>query len=144
MQTIVLTGISGFIAKHIALQLLNAGYAVRGTLRNAARADEVRAALTPHLKDPATLANLTFHTADLERDSGWAEVMAGAAAVMHTASPFPIKAPKHPDDLIRPAVEGTRRVLTAAADAKVTRVILTSSTVAVYDETGPVAQNESN
>ena len=144
IQTIVLTGISGFIAKHMALQLLNAGYAVRGTLRNSAREAEVRAALAPHLTDAKALSHLTFHIADLEQDAGWADVMAGADAVLHTASPFPIKAPKHPDDLIRPAVAGTRRVLTAAADAGVTRVILTSSTAAVYDETGPAAQNEAN
>jgi dihydroflavonol-4-reductase len=144
MQTIVLTGISGFIAKHVALQLLNAGYAVRGTVRNPARGDQVRAAIAPHLTDPAALDRLTFHTADLENDAGWADTMAGSAAVIHTASPFPIKAPKHPDDLIRPAVDGTRRVLMAAANAGVDRIILTSSTVAVYDETGPAAQDESN
>jgi dihydroflavonol-4-reductase len=144
MQTIVLTGISGFIAKHVALQLLGAGYAVRGTLRSPSRADEVRAAIAPHLTDPKSLEHLSFHTADLESDAGWPDAMAGADAVMHTASPFPIKSPKHPDDLIRPAVEGTRRVLTAAAAAGITRVILTSSTVAVYDETGPDRQDESN
>jgi dihydroflavonol-4-reductase len=144
MQTIILTGISGFIAKHIALQLLQAGYAVRGSLRNASRADEVRAAIRPHLADPALLEHLTFQTADLETDTGWTQLMAGGAAVIHTASPFPIKAPKHPDDLIRPAVEGTRRVLRAAADAGITRIILTSSTAAVQDQTGPANQDESN
>jgi dihydroflavonol-4-reductase len=144
MQTILLTGISGFIAKHIALQLLNSGYAVRGTIRTPARAAEVRAAVALHLTDPTTIDRLSFHTADLEQDAGWPAAMAGISAVIHTASPFPIKAPKHPDDLIRPAVEGTRRVLTAAADAGVARVILTSSTVAVVDETAQGEQNEAN
>jgi dihydroflavonol-4-reductase len=143
-ETILLTGISGFIAKHIALQLLNAGYAVRGTIRTPARADEVRMALSPHLTDPASIVRLTFHTADLELDAGWAAAMAGVAAVIHTASPFPIKTPKDPNDLIRPAVEGTGRVLMAAKEAGVTRVILTSSTIAVIDETQHGEQNESN
>lgn len=143
-RTILLTGISGFIAKHIALQLLNAGYAVRGTIRSPRRADEVRTAIAPHLLQPQAIENLTFHTADLEHDAGWAEAMQGVAAVMHTASPFPIKTPKHPDDLIRPAVEGTRRVLKAAAAASVMRVIVTSSTVAVVDETSRGMQDESN
>lgn len=70
--------------------------------------------------------------------------MAGAAVILHTASPFPIKAPDHPDDLIRPAVQGTRRVLTAARAAGIARVILTPSTVAVVDETMAGIQTESN
>jgi dihydroflavonol-4-reductase len=143
-DTILLTGISGFIAKHIALKLLNAGFAVRGTLRKPARADEVRSALKPHLTDPAAMDRLTFATADLETDEGWAHAMAGITAVMHTASPFPIAQPKDEQVLIRPAVEGTRRVLMAAKAAGIIRVILTSSTVAIIDETVHGQQDENN
>lgn len=143
-ETIVLTGISGFIAKHVALKLLNAGYAVRGTIRNPRRADEVRAAVKPYLTDPAAMDRLTFATADLESDAGWAAAMAGATAVIHTASPFPIAQPKDEQVLIRPAVEGTRRVLMAARAAGITRVILTSSTVAIIDETVHGTQDETN
>ena len=130
-ETILVTGASGFIAKHIILKLLNAGYSVRGTLRTAHRGAEIIAAVTPHLTNAANLANLTFAEADLEQDKGWAEAMAGVAAVMHTASPFPIAQPKNADDLIRPAVDGTLRVLRAAQAAGITRVILTSSSVAI-------------
>lgn len=129
--TVLLTGVSGFIAKHIALKLLNAGHDVRGTVRRLDRGDEVRAAVAPHLA--AGAGTLTFAQADLESDAGWAEAMAGVTAVLHTASPFPIAQPKDPQDLIRPAVEGTRRVLEAAAAAGVQRVILTSSVAAVVD-----------
>lgn len=135
MELVLLTGASGFIAKHIALKLLNAGYAVRGTLRRLDRADEVRAALAPYLTEQA--GELSFVQADLESDAGWAEAMAGVAALVHTASPFPAAQPKDPAQLIRPAVEGTERVLKAAAAAGVTRVILTSSTVAVQNEAKP-------
>ena len=131
--TILLTGVSGFIAKHVALKLLNAGHDVRGTLRRLDRADEVRAAVAPHLEQSA--GKLTFVQADLDSDTGWAEAVAGVNAVVHTASPFPIAQPKDPDVLIRPAVEGTRRVLLAAASAGVKRVVLTSSSVAVMNET---------
>ena len=72
--------------------------------------------------------------ADLESDVGWDNAVRGAAAVVHTASPFPIAQPKDPGDLIRPAVEGTERVLNAAASAGVTRIVLTSSTVAIVDD----------
>lgn len=135
MDLVLLTGASGFIAKHVALKLLNAGYSVRGTLRRMDRAEEVRAALAPYLTEHAGV--LTFVQADLESDAGWAEAMAGVSALVHTASPFPIAQPKDPATVIRPAVEGTERVLKAAASAGVTRVILTSSTVAVLNEAKP-------
>jgi dihydroflavonol-4-reductase len=130
-ETVLLTGVSGFIAKHVALKLLNAGYDVRGTLRQLDRANEVHAALAPHLLEQA--GQLTLVQADLEADAGWAEAMAGVSAVVHTASPFPITQPKNPQELIRPAVEGTRRVLAAAAAAGVKRIVLTSSVAAVVD-----------
>jgi dihydroflavonol-4-reductase len=131
-ETVLLTGASGFIAKHVALKFLNAGYNVRGTLRRLDRAEEVRAALAPHLTESA--GELGFVQADLESDAGWAEAMAGVVAVIHTASPFPLAQPKDPSVLIRPAVEGTERVLKAAATAGVERVVLTSSSVAVLNE----------
>ncbi|WP_103259092.1 SDR family oxidoreductase [Tabrizicola aquatica] len=132
MQRVLLTGCSGFIAKHVAVKLLNAGYDVRGTLRRLDRADEVRAAVTPHLTEAA--GSLSFVQADLEADAGWAEAMAGMDAVVHTASPFPIAQPKDPQVLIRPAVQGTQRVLAAAAAAGIRRVVLTSSIVAVVND----------
>lgn len=135
MDVVLLTGVTGFIAKHIALRLLNAGYNVRGTLRRLDRAAEVHAALAPYLTEHA--GQLSLVQADLESDAGWAEAMAGVAALVHTASPFPIAQPKDPAMVIRPAVEGTERVLKAAAAAGVTRVVLTSSAVAVINEAKP-------
>jgi dihydroflavonol-4-reductase len=126
---VVLTGITGFVAKHIAVKLLNAGYAVRGTLRDLSREGEVRAAIAPH----ADTAKLSFAALDLNRDDGWIAAMQGASALMHTASPFPIVAPAHPDDLIRPAVQGTLRALSAARAAGIRRIIVTSSIVALVD-----------
>lgn len=140
MERVLLTGASGFIAKHVALRLLNAGYDVRGTLRRLDRAEEVRAAVAPHLAEGA--GNLSFVQADLESDAGWAEAMEGVAAVVHTASPFVIAQPTTPDTLLRPAVDGTRRVLEAAAAAGVKRVVLTSSTVAVINEGKPDALHD--
>lgn len=131
MALVLLTGSSGFIAKHVALKLLNAGHDVRGTLRRLDRGDEVRAAVAPHLAEGA--GSLSFAQTDLEADTGWAEAMSGVDIVVHTASPFPIAQPKDPQALIRPAVEGTRRVLEAAADVGVRRVVLTSSVAAVVD-----------
>ena len=131
-ETVLLTGVSGFVAKHVALKLLNAGYNVRGTVRRLDRAAEVHAALQPYLTENA--GQLGLVQADLESDAGWAEAMGGVSALVHTASPFPITQPKEPATVIRPAVEGTERVLKAAAAAGVTRVVLTSSSVAVLNE----------
>lgn len=139
-ETVLVTGASGFIAKHIVLQLLNAGHSVLGTLRSPGRADEVRAAVAPHLADGAALDRLSFVTLDLEQDAGWADAALGCTAVMHTASPFPIAQPKDPQVLIRPAVEGTLRALKAAQVAQIGRVILTSSSVAVLNATLPAGR----
>lgn len=127
---VVLTGASGFIAKHVARLLLEEGRAVRATLRSPDRAEKVRAAVLPGLP-PDAAKRLSFVTADLTSDAGWPEALAGAGALVHTASPFPQSQPRDPQELIRPAVEGTRRALLAAARAGVRRIVLTSSVVAV-------------
>lgn len=130
-QTILLTGITGFIAKRIAADLLNAGHTVRGTLRSLDRMQEVKEALKPVLTDRTALARLSFVTLDLLHDKGWNTAMDGVDAVIHTASPFPGNQPADEDDLIRPAVDGALRALRAAQAAGVTRVVLTSSVVAI-------------
>lgn len=129
-KRVVVTGASGFLGKHIVLALLRAGHSVRASVRNAAMAEQVRRAVLPH-GDGEAGERLEFATLDLTRDAGWAEAMAGAAALIHTASPCPIAQPKNPDDLIRPAVDGTKRALCAARAAGVERVVLTSSAIAV-------------
>lgn len=133
-RTILLTGITGFIARHCAVQMLNAGHSLRATLRDPAKGDALRADLRPHLTDPAALDRLTLHKADLTADDGWAEAAVGADVLVHTASPFPIAQPKNPDDLIRPAVDGTLRALRAAHAAGIARVVLTSSCVAILQD----------
>ena len=128
-RTILVTGITGFIAKKIAYDLLARGDTVRGTLRKSARSQEVRAALSD--LPPEALARLTFVEADLMTDRGWAEAMGGVDGVIHTASPFPLSKPKDDSQIIGPAVEGTKRVLRSAHKAGVRRVVLTSSMEAV-------------
>ena len=127
-RRILVTGISGFIAKHCALELLRHGYLVRGTVRQAARADETRATLARQVDT----SGLSFAQADLLDDAGWAAAMEGIDGVLHLASPFPADEPGDPDELIRPAVDGTLRVLRAAVAAGVPRVVQTSSMAAVF------------
>ncbi len=126
-KTVLITGISGFIAKHTAIAFLNAGYAVRGTVRSATKGDQVRATLEPH----ADISRLTIVEADLLDDAGWDEAVAGVDGIAHVASPFPLNQPDDEDVLIRPAVEGTLRVLRAAKRQSVPRFVQTSSIVAI-------------
>jgi nucleoside-diphosphate-sugar epimerase len=128
-ETVLVTGGSGFLAGNIILQLLAAGYRVRTTVRNVSRAETVRNVLSD--AGAKNVESLAFVPADLERDDGWSEAVAGCAYVLHTASPFPASAPKTDDELIVPARDGTLRVLRAARDAGVKRVVVTSSFAAI-------------
>jgi nucleoside-diphosphate-sugar epimerase len=129
MSTVLVTGGSGFIGSHSILQLLAAGYRVRTTVRNLKREPEVRDLLRTGGCEPGE--RLSFFVADLKEDAGWAEAVSGCEFVLHVASPFPPSVPKHEDELIVPAREGALRVLRAARDAGVKRVVLTSSFAAV-------------
>ena len=128
-ELVLVTGGSGFIAQHCMLQLLAAGHRVRTTVRSLKREAEVRATLVAAGAEPGD--RLQFAAADLTADAGWPEAVAGCAFVLHVASPFPINVPKHEDELIVPAREGALRVLRAARDAGVRRVVQTSSFAAV-------------
>jgi dihydroflavonol-4-reductase len=128
--TVLVTGASGFIGLHCVLQLLEQGYRVRGTVRSEGRAAEVREAMEANAGADAA-RRLELVEADLTRDEGWADAARGCTYVLHVASPFPNRVPEHEDELIRPAKEGTLRVLRAAAEAGVRRVVLTSSLAAV-------------
>ena len=147
VRTVFVTGATGFIAKHIILQLLDNGHRVVGSVRNPTREGELKDALGPALADKASLENLSLVTLDLTQDEGWAQAMAGCDVLLHTASPFPAVEPKRHDDLIRPAVDGTLRALRAARDADIARVVLTASVATIMDcdlRDGQTAHDETN
>jgi nucleoside-diphosphate-sugar epimerase len=125
MSAILVTGGSGFIGSHSILQLLAAGHQVRTTVRSLKREGDVRAMLKEGGAEPGD--RLSFIAADLENDAGWPEAVAGCEYALHVASPVPPNIPRHEDELIVPAREGTLRVLRSARDAGVKRVVLTSS-----------------
>jgi len=139
-DTVLVTGISGYIAKHVALQVAQAGYKVRGTVRNAAKGEDSRQTLIDH---GVGADDIEIVEADLLSDDGWQAAVAGCRYVQHLASPFPIAIPKNPDDLIKPARDGTTRVLTHAANAGVERAVVTSSVAAIlYDKPSPFDETD--
>ena len=126
-ERVLITGISGYIGQHCGAELLNQGFEVVGTVRSLAKANATKSAIAA----VAPVEKLTFAEADLLSDEGWDEAMEGCTYVMHVASPFVLAEPKDENELITPAVEGTRRVIEAAQRAGVRRLVLTSSTVAM-------------
>src|SRR4051812_19400825 len=122
-QLVLVTGGSGFIGAHCIRRLHEDGYRVRTTVRSLSREPEVRAM--------AGDGPLDVVTADLTADEGWSEAVAGCDHVLHVASPFPLGQPKHEDDLIVPARDGALRLLRAAREAAVQRVVMTSSFAAI-------------
>ncbi len=142
MKKVLLTGISGYLGQHCAVELLRNGYAVRGSVRNLSKSDEVTKAIQKEI-DPK--GNLEFCALNLLQDEGWDQAMEGCEYVMHVASPFVSSEPKDENELIKPAVEGTQRALKAAKKAGIKRMVLTSSMVAMIGgKKGDVKVDESS
>jgi dihydroflavonol-4-reductase len=129
-KKVLLTGISGYIGNHCAVELLKNGYSVRGSVRDLSKSKQVIEAIQKEI-DPKD--NLEFCELDLLKDDGWDEATKGCEFVMHVASPFIILEPKDENLYIRPAVDGTMRALKAAKKAGVKRVVLTSSMVSMLE-----------
>ncbi|NBO39156.1 aldehyde reductase [bacterium] len=131
-ERVLVTGISGYIGQHCAVELLKQGYEVVGSVRSKNKAESTRIAIGKF----APVDKLIFTEADLLSDKGWDAAMMGCSYVLHVASPFVLTEPNNENDLITPAVEGTKRVLAAAKRANVKRVVLTSSTVSIMAGNG--------
>ncbi|MCB0876141.1 MAG: aldehyde reductase [Solirubrobacterales bacterium] len=135
-KTVLMTGGTGFLGGWCIATLLDRGYTVRTTIRDLAREGQVRTQVAAAGADAGD--RLTVLAADLLADDGWAEAVAGCDYVLHTASPFPPKQPKDPDELIVPARDGALRVLRAALDGGVERIVMTSSVAAIRGGGDPI------
>ena len=143
MEKVLVTGSTGFIGLHCIHQLIEKGYSVSGTLRSKSREEEVRSSLKKaNLSD----ANLSLYECDLMSDDGWEKAIDGCDYVLHIASPFINGLPDHEDDLIKPALTGTQRILKLSAkNPQIKKIIITSSFAAVGDTfNGQTVFNESD
>ncbi len=142
MKKVLVTGVSGYVGQHCAVELLKNGYSVKGSVRSLSKADEVTKAIKKVI-DPK--GNLEYCELNLLKDDGWDQAMVGCDYVLHVASPFVTSEPKDENELIKPAVDGTQRALKAAKKAGIKRMVLTSSMVAMMgDAKGTVAINQNS
>ena len=137
-KKVLLTGITGFVGSHTAIQLLEKGYHVTGTLRDMKRAASIKSIIAQHT---SAIDNLSFAEADLQDTEIWKQLMVGIEYVQHIASPFPKKIPKDENDLIIPAKNGNINILSAAAACKVKRVVITSAGAAITYGQSPERRN---
>jgi dihydroflavonol-4-reductase len=131
---ILITGASGFVGSAVARALLQSGEQLRVLIRpTSARTN---------LADP----RLEIAEGDMSDAASIARAMTGVRYLFHVAADYRLWA-RHPDDIVRTNVEGTRTVMNAALSAGVERVVYTSSVAtlasrpnrAPSDETCPLA-----
>ncbi len=127
IDPVLVTGVSGYVGQHCAAELLRQGFRVRGSLRDVRSASAVREGIAR----VAPVDHLTFVELDLLADAGWDAAMEGCRYALHVASPYFLAEPRNASEFVEPAVRGTQRALTAARNAGVERVVVTSSVVAM-------------
>ncbi|KAL0415425.1 UNVERIFIED_CONTAM: Cinnamoyl-CoA reductase 1 [Sesamum latifolium] len=122
-KLVCVTGAGGFVASWLVKLLLEKGYNVRGTVRNP---DDPK---NSHLRAlEGAEERLILCRADLNDYQSLQDAINGCDGVFHTASPVT----DDPEEMVEPAVNGAKNVIRAAAEAKVSRVVLTSSIGAIY------------
>lgn len=127
-KKVLLTGISGFVGQHCAVELIKQGYLVKGSIREKYKGPKVIQGINKVINPKD---QLEFCVLDLNKDDGWEEAMNDCDFVLHVASPFKFKQTNDENEIIKPAVEGTLRALKFAQKTKVKRVVLTSSIAAM-------------
>ncbi|GAA5865444.1 hypothetical protein JCM8547_001246 [Rhodosporidiobolus lusitaniae] len=125
-KTVLVTGASGFVASYVVKAFLDAGWNVKGSVRNTQKAQHLFERYPEHA-DKLSLVEVK----DIVTGEGLKEALQGVDAIAHTASPYALTYTHPIKDFIDPAVKGTLSVLKAAKEAGIKRVVVTSSFAAV-------------
>jgi nucleoside-diphosphate-sugar epimerase len=137
---ILVTGCTGFVGHWVTKMALDTGCRVRGTVRDPSNDKKNKTVKSL----PGAAERLELVKLDLEKseESEFSAAVAGVALIAHTASPFPSKAPKDENELIKPAIQGTLGVLKAALGSPTVRRIVVTSSVAAVGEDGDAVRGE--
>jgi nucleoside-diphosphate-sugar epimerase len=131
-EIVLISGINGYIASHIGLQLLQKGYIVRGTSRSASAKDKLLSdAFQGHESQYQH-----YLVPDITTPGAFDEAVKGVSYILHTASPV-IFTLTTVDDFFIPAVEGNLCILNSAlrhAGPQLKSFVLTSSIAAIGDK----------
>ncbi len=125
MDKVLVTGGTGFLSSHIILKLLNQGFKVKTTIRNLSKKKNILETLKNN--GVTNIDNLSFVEANLLEDKNWALAMEDCKYVLSVASPVFFDIPDNEDEVIKPALEGTIRILKFAEKSNVQRVVMTSN-----------------
>lgn len=138
-KPVLVTGATGYVAGWLVKRLLEEGYTVHAAVRNPDDSEK-----TAKLMELAVVypGELRLFKADLLDWGSYREAMQGCEVVFHTASPFNLDVKDPSKELVDPALNGTRNVLgEAQSTPSVRRVVLTSSTAAIYGDNADLKQN---
>lgn len=126
---VAVTGASGYVGSRVCYKLLKRNYKVRAFVR-----DPNNQASVGHLKtmipeksddvDFGVIENLSEPPANLSSR------LEGCTYLIHCASPV-LMGDVPEDQVVKPAVEGTKKVMEAALEAGVRRVVLTASLASI-------------
>ncbi|KAM0750882.1 NAD-P-binding protein [Meredithblackwellia eburnea MCA 4105] len=130
---VLVTGATGFLGSEVALSFIENGFKVRGTARSQAKAQEWEA------RNPSAKGKIEWAIVkDIVTPGAFDEAIKGVTILAHTASPFHFNVKDNLNEMLLPAIHGTREALLAAKNTPtVKRVVVTSSFVAVLNLLAP-------
>lgn len=125
----LVTGANGLIGANLLRELLREGLTPTGLVRPTADLSSIGA------------LPMELRTGDVLAPESLAPAMAGQDVVFHTAVAFSYWG-QEPAEMARTAIEGSLNILTAAAQAGVKRVVMTSSSVTLGASYRPEIRDE--
>ncbi len=126
---VFLTGATGFVGHHVAKALAAEGADLRLLVRKSS-----------NLKNLEGIPGESV-VGDLARPDSFAPALTGCDAVMHVAADYRLWI-RDPDTMYRANVDGTRDLLRLAREAKIRRVVYTSSVATMHFRTDGIVVNE--